>query len=129
MKGLPYSAVYQMVKAVKLTLAMLFSLALLLTQGVAASGLGASARCTAQKKCCCGRNMSCCKMKAASDSPESPASPVPGGLSTQLQAALMPAALVSFLASQVSGRPSFSFLPALRCAQVSLYQRNCAYLI
>ena len=118
-----------MVKTVKLVLSILFGAALLLTQGITAADLAAPARCAAQKMSCCDGNKSCCKAKPVSESPQSPVLPAPGGSDTQLQAAMAPQCSILTLPNPVSAiLPSHS-ASAIKTGPVSLYQRNCAYLI
>jgi hypothetical protein len=118
-----------MVKTVKLALVILLGMALVLTQGIAASGSTVSACCPVQKMSCCGKNKSCCNAKPAPESPQTPALPAPGGSDSQLQAAMTPPGSVLTLPNPVSTVPLSYSSSAISSGRVLLYQRNCAFLI
>jgi hypothetical protein len=113
----------------KRALAILFSVALVLTQSVSPLNASIASDCAPQKHCCCGKSQSCCTTKSRSDSETAPALPAPTSASSQLQLALPASRLVFRLADFSSTKFSFAISPVLKTGAVSLYQRNCVYLI
>jgi len=113
----------------KMTLAIFFSLALVLTQCLSSLGAADANARAPQKPCCCGMAKPCCGTKAPADSPAVPAVPTPVGGTSQLQLAPPASCLVFSLADLPSTKLCFPTPALLKAGAVSLYQRNCAYLI
>lgn len=113
----------------KTALAIWFSLALVLTQRVGHVNAAMSGQCAIQKPCCCGPGKSCCQAKPTSDAPAAPAVPSSTRSTSQLQLALPLSRFILCLVNcPETGRAVFNS-PLPQAGAVSIYQRNCAYLI
>ncbi len=113
----------------KTALAIWFSVALVMSQGIAVLNVAAPVTCAPQKKCCCGKDQPCCTAHSQSAFPVVPALPAPSGAGHQLQLAL-PATHLVFDSSDFSSAQLSRLVPSVPIVgAVSLYQRNCVYLI
>jgi hypothetical protein len=113
---------------VKQLWAIVLSLALILTQNVSALSLAVTQHCAVKKHCCCGAGKNCCAAKNPSDSHPTPAVPATAGVFSQFLA-LPVSALAFTAANSPAARISPTVPPVHEAGAVSIYQRNCAYLI
>ena len=113
----------------KTALAIWFSLALVLTQNVGRVSAAMPGGCAVKEQCCCGTDRSCCKAKPASDAPAAPVVPSTTRPTTQLQLALPLSRFLLCLTARPEIHPACFNSPITPVGAVSIYQRNCAYLI
>ena len=113
----------------KIALAIWFSLALVLTHNVGCGSAAMPGQCAMPQPCCCGPDRNCCKAKPAPDNQPAPTAPACTRSAAPLQLALPLSGSVLCPTSHPEIRRAFFNSPLTQVVAVSIYQRNCAYLI
>jgi hypothetical protein len=124
MNALPSSVVHDSMVTVKKVVAILFTLALLLAQPLAA--LNSQAATVGQ---CCNCHMACCAATDNTTPQPAPAAPAPeSAQKVFLSLNLLPFAL-SFVLPAPDNRVGSKDIATTSASAVPLFQRDCAFLI